>query len=148
MVFQYGKVYKHSTGGTLRIVGVADTHVHGKCLVGEDDLGNLIPIGQDESAAVNYIEVTAGPKEFDKEHHARLVVGSRKLEALGNLLHSGDGLPPRIIILLRDSMVQGRDCVQAKGLNDSTLEALRLAGFDVKLLDSTSFGLPEHSVSW
>ena len=63
MVFQYGKTYQHTTGTTLKIVGVADTHIHGKCLIAEDEYGELIPVGQDESHAQNYIELFKPIKE-------------------------------------------------------------------------------------
>ena len=39
--FQYGKSYIHSTGIKMRIVGCADTYIHGKCLIGEMENGEL-----------------------------------------------------------------------------------------------------------
>jgi hypothetical protein len=57
MVFQYGKTYELTCGQILRIVGIADTHTYGKCLIGEDSNGRLIPIGQNESYTQNYVEI-------------------------------------------------------------------------------------------
>lgn len=63
MVFQYGKTYQHTTGTTLKIVGVADTHIYGKCLIAEDEYGELIPVGQEKSHAQNYIELCERARE-------------------------------------------------------------------------------------
>lgn len=66
MIFQYGKSYIHTDGSVLRIVGVADSHVHGKCLIAEDAYGTLTPVGQGEEYSVNYTEFhgLGGPSEF------------------------------------------------------------------------------------
>lgn len=58
MRFEIGKCYRHTTGRTLRIVGSAFTLMHGPCLVGEDEHGQLIPVGPDETNAVNYTEIS------------------------------------------------------------------------------------------
>ena len=59
MVFQYGKTYKHISGKVITIVGVAETHMYGKCLVAEDEHGQLSPVGQNEENAVNWQEVSS-----------------------------------------------------------------------------------------
>ena len=56
--FKIGRVYAHTTGAELRIVGAARTYHHGWTLVGEDEQGNLRPIGSDESHTENYTDVT------------------------------------------------------------------------------------------
>lgn len=56
--FELGKFYKHTTGEKLYICGVVDTNAYGKTLVGEDEYGNLIPIGNHEYATDNYHEIT------------------------------------------------------------------------------------------
>lgn len=56
--FGLGKYYEHTTGHKLHVCGVCSTHAYGKCLVAEDDLGKLVPVGEDEYAAENYHEIT------------------------------------------------------------------------------------------
>ena len=76
MVFQYGKTYKHNSGKITSIVGVADTHVYGKCLVAEDEHGQLSPFGQEEESAVNWHEVTPScPASDPAEDVARSLSG-------------------------------------------------------------------------
>lgn len=58
MTFELGKVYQHTTGIQMKIVGEANTTLYGKCLVGEDNYGKLKPIGADSSNAENWIEIT------------------------------------------------------------------------------------------
>ena len=55
--FQIGKRYRHTTGDEMRIVGSAYTHAYGYCLVAEDGIGTLMPIGAGESHTVNFTEV-------------------------------------------------------------------------------------------
>ncbi len=59
MVFETGKFYRHTTGQDLAILGELETTMYGKCLVAESNKsGDLIPVGSDESATQNYIEIT------------------------------------------------------------------------------------------
>jgi hypothetical protein len=150
MVFQYGKTYRHlGTGRVLSMVGVADTRVHGKCLIGEDYGGNLTPISQDEAATLNYEEVTDAPTDdARKRHHDKLVAASWKLDAFSKLIYKGEGNPPRILVKLKDSIVHGCDGVQPLVIDDKTVEALRLSGFTVKLLYGESEGLSKYSTSY
>ena len=56
-MFKYGKTYIHEgTGDILRIVGCADTYSYGKCLIGEDQHGELFPVGQEEDNFQNWKE--------------------------------------------------------------------------------------------
>ena len=59
MIFQYGKTYKHNSGKVITIVGVADTHTYGKCLIAEDEYGQLSPVGQEDENTVNWQEVNS-----------------------------------------------------------------------------------------
>lgn len=56
--FELGKFYKHTTGEKLYICDVVDTYAYGKALVGEDEYGNLSPIGNHKYATENYHEIT------------------------------------------------------------------------------------------
>lgn len=59
MVFEIGKCYRHTTGEELSIAGEVDTVMYGKCLLAESNYKpNLIPVGRDESAAVNWTEIS------------------------------------------------------------------------------------------
>lgn len=58
-MFEIGKVYKHSGGGIMHIIGGLQTTLHGGCLIAEEvGSANLKPVGQDEEAAVNWVETT------------------------------------------------------------------------------------------
>ena len=59
MKFELGKTYKHNSGEKMKIVGYALTHIYGECYVGENEYGELIPVGKEEDNAVNWEEVTA-----------------------------------------------------------------------------------------
>ena len=59
MIFRYGKTYKHNSGKVITIVGVADTHTYGKCLIAEDEYGQFSPIGQEDENTVNWQEVNS-----------------------------------------------------------------------------------------
>ncbi len=69
MVFEVGKVYKHTTGIQIKILNEVDTTVHGKCLVAENVSGDLFPVGSDESNAANFTEITEAEwmNNFSKE---------------------------------------------------------------------------------
>ena len=56
MKFEVGKCYEHPVVGKMRIVGEVDTYIYGKCLVGERDDGELIPVGYDENCVSNWTE--------------------------------------------------------------------------------------------
>jgi len=56
--FEEGKVYQHSSGAIMKIVGRANTTGYGECLVGEKPgTSNLYPIGMDEDAAHGWREI-------------------------------------------------------------------------------------------
>ena len=58
MIFEVGKTYQHSNGKRMTIIGRLKTHVYGECLIGEDDNGELIPVGESDENAVNWVEVS------------------------------------------------------------------------------------------
>ena len=60
MKFKIGKTYQHTTGKRMTIIGRLKTHAYGVCLVGEDDAGELCPVGENEENAVNWYEVEDG----------------------------------------------------------------------------------------
>lgn len=64
MVFEEGKFYKHNTGSTLRIICKISTVFHGNCLLGENNNGDLLPVGESEANAENYVEISE--EEFMK----------------------------------------------------------------------------------
>lgn len=49
MKFEIGKTYQHTTGKRMTIIGRLKTHTYGECLIGEDDAGELLPVGEDHS---------------------------------------------------------------------------------------------------
>lgn len=55
--FEIGKSYKHTSGAKLHIVGMVQTHIYGLCLVGEDEEGQLKPIGIDRGATENWTKI-------------------------------------------------------------------------------------------
>ena len=76
MVFQYGKTYKSNSGKVISIVGVADTKMFGKCLVAEEEYGQLSPVGQETEYTVNWHEVTPScPASDPAEDVARSLSG-------------------------------------------------------------------------
>lgn len=58
MKFEIGKYYKHTGGGFLHICGEVKTHIWGHCLIAENKDGRLVPVGRDESNAVNWVEIS------------------------------------------------------------------------------------------
>ena len=58
MIFELGKYYQHTAGVKLHICGIGDTQYYGKCFIGENEFGELIPVGCTEVNAVNYAEIT------------------------------------------------------------------------------------------
>jgi hypothetical protein len=58
MKFELGKYYQHTTGSKLYICGISDTYYHGRCFVGENEYGELMPIGNTQENAMNYKEIT------------------------------------------------------------------------------------------
>lgn len=63
MKFEIGKYYRHTMGEVVHIIAKVDTFFHGECLLAESDSGNLMPFGQDEQSAVNWVEVPCWEKE-------------------------------------------------------------------------------------
>lgn len=57
MKFEIGKYYKHTTGSMLHIVSAAKTTMWGWTTIAETNKSELIAVGSDESAAVNYTEI-------------------------------------------------------------------------------------------
>lgn len=58
MKFKIGKCYKHATGDMLHIITEGNTCMYGSCLIGENELGDLVPVGKEEDNAINYIEIS------------------------------------------------------------------------------------------
>ena len=58
MKFEVGKYYKHPAGDMLHVVCWADTFMYGSTMIAEDDGGELLAVGDTESNAVNYHEIT------------------------------------------------------------------------------------------
>jgi hypothetical protein len=58
MKFELGKYYKHTTGSKLYICGLGETYYHGRCFIGENERGELFPIGNTQENAMNYKEIT------------------------------------------------------------------------------------------
>lgn len=63
MIFEVGKTYQHSTGKKMTIIGKLETHIWGECLIGETSDGELVPVGESEENAVNWVEVKKQMKE-------------------------------------------------------------------------------------
>jgi hypothetical protein len=57
MIFEIGKTYQHTTGKKMTIIGRLKTHAWGECLIGETDMADLVPVGEQEDNAVNWKEV-------------------------------------------------------------------------------------------
>lgn len=67
MEFEIGKTYRHTAGEKMKIVGEAETHTYGKCLVGESSrTGELKPIGRGEAHAENWSEVEDDGDDFPR----------------------------------------------------------------------------------
>ncbi len=64
--FEIGKYYEHTTGRKLSILCEVETYYHGKCLLGETDLGELVPVGTTEEYAVNYHEISENQFKIEK----------------------------------------------------------------------------------
>lgn len=58
MIFELGKYYQHTTGTKLYICGIGETIYHGRCFIGENQCGELAPIGCSEHNTVNFTEIT------------------------------------------------------------------------------------------
>ena len=57
--FKVGKAYRHSSGCEMKIIGWANTTVHGDaCMIAEEKSGHLKPVGSDPDAAVNWKEIS------------------------------------------------------------------------------------------
>jgi len=59
MKFEVGKYYRHTTGKEISIICEANTTMYGETLIAEGcHCTEFIAVGSDESAAVNWIEIT------------------------------------------------------------------------------------------
>lgn len=61
--FELGKMYFHSdANSSMKIVGMAETTIHGTALIGEDKQGNLSPVQIDcnkfPEARIGWEEIT------------------------------------------------------------------------------------------
>lgn len=56
MRFEIGKCYQHTSGKKMRIIAEIETHFYGRCLLGETDGGDLVPVGEGESHFENWQE--------------------------------------------------------------------------------------------
>lgn len=56
--FELGKYYKHTTGTKIYICGLGETYYHGRCFIGENERGELSPVGNGKENAINYSEIT------------------------------------------------------------------------------------------
>lgn len=62
MRFEIGKFYRlgEPGGRVMHVVGRADTMQYGRCLVAEEPgYANLLPVGEDETAAQGWVETTS-----------------------------------------------------------------------------------------
>lgn len=57
MNFEVGKTYRHTSGEIIRVLTEVDSYMYGKCLLGENDKGEFIPLSTEEWATENYEEV-------------------------------------------------------------------------------------------
>lgn len=58
MIFEVGKAYKHVLGYKILIIGEVDTYHYGKCLVGENNIGELKPVGKEEYNTIGFKEIS------------------------------------------------------------------------------------------
>lgn len=60
MSFEIGKCYRHTTGHEIKIVGLLNTTMYGVTLMAEcvGTREEFMPVGSDESATQNYIEIS------------------------------------------------------------------------------------------
>lgn len=97
MIFEVGKTYQHSTGKRMTIIGRLHTKTYGECLIGEDDIGVLQPVGEKEENAVNWREYTV---ESEKKHMKE----NRLSKTISDIAYILDSL-----VLLRNIQQMG-DC--------------------------------------
>ena len=57
-IFKIGKYYKHNSGRVIFIGGVCDTYIYGRCLIGDDRTGSIVPVGRDEASFINWKEIS------------------------------------------------------------------------------------------
>ena len=61
--FEVGKFYKHTLHGHMRhILQYVNTTLYGRCLLAENEYGDLEAIGDQKDKVENYIEIE--PKEY------------------------------------------------------------------------------------
>ena len=68
MTFKLGKTYQFAGGPRqMTIVGSAHTRTWGWCLIGEDNEGNLLPVGMEETNAQYWhvVELSAHEQTAD-----------------------------------------------------------------------------------
>jgi hypothetical protein len=74
MKFEIGKYYEHTAGKRLFICGTAASYMYGLCLIAECaqawKYGDFLAVGNDESAAVNFKEITM--KQFHEKQREEL----------------------------------------------------------------------------
>jgi len=59
MRFEIGKYYQHPGGGMMHVISAGKSTMYGWCLIAEEHGGsNFRPVGSDEVAAQNWIEIT------------------------------------------------------------------------------------------
>lgn len=71
MRFEIGKCYRHTTGLEMKVIGELTTVMWGEpTLIAEQNapfrMTELVPIGRDESSAVNWVEISED--EFMKSY--------------------------------------------------------------------------------
>lgn len=64
--FEVGKYYEHTTGSKLSIICEVETYYHGKCLLGETETGELVPVGTTKENAINYHEISESQFKIEK----------------------------------------------------------------------------------
>ena len=57
MLFKLGKCYKHTTGSSLKIIGVADSTMYGMGFVAEHSDITFSIVGNEECHTANYTEI-------------------------------------------------------------------------------------------
>lgn len=59
MVFELNKFYKHTGGGMMHMISIAEAPIMwmGPTLIAEDASGFLTPCGMDETSADNWVEI-------------------------------------------------------------------------------------------
>ena len=64
MKFEIGKYYQHSGGGIINILDRVHTTFYGEGLLAENSCGDLSVVGEDETNATNWHQVSGWSKSF------------------------------------------------------------------------------------